>query len=163
MKPEQRAVPDDPEATVVLSPLLERDIQAIARWYAKATMLAGSPISLSDLRDSTNHRRIVVLTDGVNEAPFGLIAVALDAPEPGWATVTLLAIARQEERDIAALGVALLEAAIQGDASRIRAGVPLDVGLPAGQAGLALYFWLRLGYRPVVSGERLWMVRDLDA
>jgi len=156
VKPERTAVPDDPEATVVLSPLLERDIQPIARWYPRATVLAGSPAPLSELLDSTHDRRILVLTDGVNQAPFGLIAVALNAPEPGWATVDLLAIGRQEERDMARWGVALLETHLRGEASHIRAAVPLDVGL-------ALYFWLRLGYRPVVSGRGLWMISHLDA
>ena len=163
MKPEQTAVPDDLEATVVLSPLLERDIQAIARWYDKATMLAGSPISLSDLLDSTHDRRILVLTDGVNEAPFGLIALTLDDPELDWATVDLLAIGRQEDRDMARWGVALLETHLRGEASHIRVAVPADVGLPVRQAGLTLYFWLRLGYRPTASHEGLWMIRDLDA
>jgi hypothetical protein len=83
------------------------------------------------------------------------MAVAQDDPEPGWATVDLLAIARQEERDVAALGVALLEAHLQGEARHIRAAVPAEVGL-------ALYFWLRLGYRPVVSGQGLWMISELE-
>jgi len=131
-------------------------MEAIARWYAKAIVLAGSPILLSDLLDSAGRRRALVLTDGTRQEPMGLIAVAVNDPEPGWATVALLAIARQEERDVAALGVALLEANLRGQASHIRAGVPPDVGL-------ALYFWLRLGYRPVVSGKDLWMTSDLDA
>ena len=156
MKPEMLAAADAAGLTAVLSPPLERDFEAIARWYAKAVVLAGSPIPLSQLPGPTGRRRTLVLTDGVNPGPFGLMAVALDDPEPSWATVDLLAIARPEERDTAALGVFLLEAHLQGEASYIRAGVPLDVGL-------ALYFWLRLGYRPVVSGERLWMIRDLDA
>jgi len=153
---EQSVAPDAAGLTAILSPPLERDIEAIARWYAKAIVLAGWPVPLRDLLGSTDRRRTLVLTDGVNQAPIGLMAVAVGDPNPGWATVNLLAIARQEGRDIAALGVALLEAHLQREASRIRAAVPLDVGL-------ALYFWLRLGYRPVVSAERLWMIRDLDA
>ena len=155
MKPEPPAVSDNPEATVVLSPLLERDIEAIARWYAKAIVLAGSRIPLSQLPGPTGRRRTLVLTDGVNPGPFGLMAVAQDDPEPGWATVDLLAIARQEERDVAALAVAMLEAYLQGEARHIRAAVPAEVGL-------ALYFWLRLGYRPVVSGQGLWMISGLE-
>jgi hypothetical protein len=85
----------------------------------------------------------------------GLILVALDDPDPDWATVTLLAIAAPEQRDLAAHAVALLEADLRTEASHLRAALPLDVGL-------ALYFWLRLGYRPAVSGERLWMTRDLE-
>ena len=156
MTSEQSVAPDAAGLTAILSPPLERDIEAIARWYAKAIVLAGWPVPLRDLLGSTDRRRTLVLTDGVNQAPIGLMAVAVGDPNPGWATVNLLAIARQEGRDIAALGVALLEAHLQREASRIRAAVPLDVGL-------ALYFWLRLGYRPVVSAERLWMIRNLDA
>lgn len=135
--------------------LRESDVEPIARWYAKAVVLAGWLAPLSDLLDSKGLRRTLVLTDGVNHGPIGLVAVAVGDPEPGWATVNLLAIARPEERDIAALGVTLLGAHLQGEASHIRAAVPAGVGL-------ALYFWLRLGYRPIVSGERLWMIRDLD-
>jgi len=152
---EPPAAADAAGLTAVLSSLLDRDIKGIARWYDTATVLAGSPIALSDLLDSPGHRRILVLTDGMNEAPFGLIALTLDDPEPDWATVSLLAIARQDERDMARWGVALLETHLRGEASRIRAAVPLDVGL-------ALYFWLRLGYRPDTGDGRLWMIRDLD-
>jgi len=154
--PERSAASEDAGLTAILSPSLERDIEAIARWHKKAVVLAGSLAPLSELLDSTGPRRTLVLTDGTNQEPVGLILVALDDPEPGWATVALLAIARQEERDVAALGVALLQAHLQGEASHIRAGVPPDVGL-------ALYFWLRLGYRPVVSGQGLWMISDLEA
>jgi hypothetical protein len=156
VKPETPAAADAAGLTASLSPLLESDVEAIARWYPKAIVLAGSPVPLNELLDSTGRRRTLVLTDGVNQRPIGLMAVAVGDPNPGWATVDLLAIARQEERDIAALGVALLEAHLRGEARHIRAAVPLDVGL-------ALYFWLRLGYRPVESGERLWMTSDLDA
>ena len=93
----------------------------------------------------------------MNEAPFGLIAVALDDPEPGWATVE--PAGHRSPRTSGTWprwGVALLEAHLQGEASHIRAAVPLDVGL-------ALYFWLRLGYRPDRATSRLWMIRDLDA
>ena len=156
MKPERSADSEDAGLTAILSPLLAGDIEAIAHWYDKATVLAGSPVPLNDLLDSTGHRRTLALTDGTRQEPAGLMVVAANDPQPGWATVALLAIARQEERDVAALGVALLEARLRGEASHIRAAVPLDVGL-------ALYFWLRLGYRPVVSGKGLWMIRELDA
>jgi hypothetical protein len=137
----------------VLQPLRESDIEAIARWYPKAIVLAGSPVPLSDLLDSSGWT--FVLTESGDQQPAGLVVVALDDPEHGWATVALLAIAAQEQRDLAALGVALLEAGLHGQASHVRAAVPLDVGL-------ALYFWLRLGYRPVATNDRLWMIRELD-
>ena len=151
---------EDAGLTAILSPPLAGDIEAIARWYPKAIVLAGSPVPLSDLVDSTDRRRTLVLTDGTRQEPAGLMVVALDDPEPGWATVALLAIAAQEHGDLAAQCVAVLEARLRGEASHIRAGVPPSVGL-------ALYFWLRLGYRPAPSEEpaaheRLWTIRDLD-
>lgn len=139
-----------------LRPLHADDAIAVERWYGKAIVLAGSPVPLGELFDSSEPRRIFVLTDVTNPDPVGLFVVAIDNPEPGWATVDLLVIARQEERDVAAWAVAMLEAYVQGETRRIRAAVPLDTGL-------ALYFWLRLGYRPVVSGRTLWMTRELEA
>jgi hypothetical protein len=150
------AASDAPGVIATLSPLLKRDIEGIACWYDNAIVLAGSLAPLSELSDSTGRRRTLVLTDGTNQEPVGLMLIALDDPEPGWATVNQLAIARQEERDMAALGIALLETGLGQEATRIRAAVPADVGL-------ALYFWLRLGYRPIAAGGRLWMMRDLDA
>jgi hypothetical protein len=137
----------------VLRALRESDVGAIASWHAKAILLAGSSISLSDLVDPSE--RLLVLTEEADREPVGLLSVALDNPEPGWATVVLLAIAAPECRDLAVQAVALLEADLRQEARHIRAAAPLDVGL-------ALYFWLRLGYRPTVSGERLWMTRELD-
>jgi len=152
MAPEPPA-PSVAASPPVLRPIRESDVAPIARWYAKATVVAGSPSPLSDLLDSSG--RLLVLTEGDSHQPVGLVLATLDDPEPGWATVSLLAIAGTEQRDVAAQAVALLEANLNRVASHIRAAVPSDVGL-------ALYFWLRQGYRPNVSAERLWMTRDFD-
>ena len=150
-KPSATSAAREPLAT--LRPLREGEAEAIARWYAKATVLAGSPVSLRDLLDSGS--QVLVLTESRREEPAGLMALSMDDPEPGWATVALLAISR-EQLELVARAVALLEAAVRLAANHVRAAVPPDVGL-------ALYFWLRLGYRPAVSGERLWMTSDLEA
>ena len=140
----------------ILRPLQQGDREAIARGYAKATVLAGEFVPLRDALDPGNRRQAFVLTEGGDSDPVGLAAVALDDPGPNWATVRLLAIATAERRDLAARAIALLEANVRRQAEYIRAAVPLD-------AGLALYFWLRLGYHPAISEERLWMARDLSA
>ena len=165
------------EPIAVLRPLRQSDGEAIARWYDKAVVLAGERRSLGDraiLRQAQDERILssargepvepragneaacLVVTSGDSQDPIGLLVVARDDPEDGWATVALLAIAAPEQRDLAAEGVALLETDLGQETTRIRAAVPADVGL-------ALYFWLRLGYRPTAAGERLWMMRDLDA
>ena len=137
----------------VLRPIRESDVEPIARWYTKAVVLAGSPAPLSDLLNSGG---LLVFPEGADQQPVGLMLVALDDPEPGSATVNLLAIAAPEHRELAAQAVALFEADRHPESSRTRAAVPADVGL-------ALYFWLRLGYRPIASHEELWMIRGLDA
>jgi hypothetical protein len=144
------------EPVSVLRSLREGDAQAIARWYDKAIVLAGSFAPLSDLFDSTGCGQTLVLVEEGADEPVGAMVVIVHDSEPGWATVNLLAVADQEQRDLAAQAVGVLETRLRGEAGHIRAAVPLDVGL-------ALYFWLRLGYRPTVSGEGLWVVRDLDA
>ena len=139
----------------VLRPIRESDVRSIARWYDTAVVLAGSPIPLSGLLESTDGRGALVVTESGGREPEGLIAVAADDPEPGWATVALFAIAATEKRDLASQAVALLEAILSQHASHVRAAAPSDVGL-------ALYFWLRLGYRPAAFAGRLWMMRDFD-
>jgi hypothetical protein len=151
--PERPAAPAAERRIAALRPLREGDLEPIAGWYARAAVLAGEPRSLSDLLGSSE--QVLVIT-GDGHEPVGLAVLSMDDPQPGWATVALLAIAGYDERDPAALGIALLEAHLRRRASRIRAAVPLDVGL-------ALYFWLRLGYRPAVSNGCLWMTRELDA
>jgi len=153
--PEVSGISASAEPTSVLRPLREADVAAAARWYDEATVLAGSLFPLGDLLDSTNRRRTLALVEGKDQGPAGLLVVALGDPEDGWATVTLL-IVSQEERELAARAVALLEVTVRLAGKHIRAAVPADVGL-------ALYFWLRLGYRPVVADGRLWMIRDLEA
>jgi hypothetical protein len=151
--PERPAAPALEQTVAVLRPPREGDLEAIGDWYDKATVLAGEQRSLSDLLDSS--AQVLVLTGEGSQEPVGLAVLSVDDPEPGWATVALLAIAGQQQRELAAHAVALLEADLRPHASRIRAAVPPDVGL-------ALYFWLRLGYRPVTGDARLWTIRDLD-
>jgi hypothetical protein len=156
VKPEAGAIVGALETGAALRPLRADDAEAIERWYDKAMCLAGSPVPLEDALRAASRRGAFALTAGTSPEPFGLAVVALDKPEPGWATVTLLAIAGLEQRDAAAGGVALLETRLRGEARDIRASMPLETGL-------ALYFWLRLGYRPVASGGGLWMIRELEA
>ena len=155
MAPDPQAVSTAVGLPPLLRPIRASDVERIARWYDTAVVLAGSPIPLGGLLAPTDRRRTLVVAESDGREPEGLIALALDDPKPGWVTVPLLAVAATEKRDVAAQAVAVLEAELHGQARHIRAAAPPDVGL-------ALYFWLRLGYRPAVSAERLWMTRDFD-
>jgi len=87
---------------------------------------------------------IVRRADG---AAIGEVKCRADEPAAGWLTVGCIALAEGERGwGYGSEAVRLLEAKAKAKAVRFRADV--DAG-----NGLALYFWLRLGYRPARAGE----------
>jgi GNAT superfamily N-acetyltransferase len=94
-------------------------------------------------------------------APIGHLRWRLGWPEPGLAMVEEVEIAPQEQ----GLGYGS-EAVLQLEGLLKERGVK---GLAAAldlADGLGLFFWLRLGYRPMAAGQRpadgrFWMVRIL--
>jgi hypothetical protein len=111
----------------------------------------------------------VLVSDNAGEA-IGMAVAALDVPRPGSASVAFIAI--EPARRFRGLGG---EAALALEGHlRSRLGIEaVYAPVPDGR-GLAVYFWLRLGYRPLLpaeapgaplglQGERMrgiWMVRD---
>jgi GNAT superfamily N-acetyltransferase len=111
----------------------------------------------------------VLITDGDGEA-IGLAVVLLDAPAVGCATLPFLAI--DPARRFRGLGG---EAGIALEAQlRSRGYQRVYAPVPDGR-GLAVYFWLRLGFRPLTllespgpliglgdeSKPGIWMLRDV--
>lgn len=164
---------------VALRPLRDADIAAVQPWYGEAAL--DEPEGVQNLR----HRLEAVRADpeagllaivrrndpstefilsageglrtgpsgrsGRAPAPIGVMHYRASDPAPGWLSIGFIAVAPAHRGfGYGAEAVRLLEAAshVHG-ASRFRAGVP------AGN-GLGFYFWLRLGYRPARSDERLW-------
>lgn len=93
---------------------------------------------------------------------LGFLGYALGGPAPPlkegpWLTIPFLVIDPQERgQGLGTEAILLLEgeARSRGLARRFAAPVPLA-------EGLALYFWLRLGYRPLGAARgHLWMVRE---
>lgn len=93
----------------------------------------------------------------------GVVAVAIGTPDENSATIDFLAVDPERRRLGTGGRLALAtERRVQQEVRTLFARVPMDVGL-------ALYFWLRLGYRPLTSTQRparlnssdTWMVRDL--
>jgi GNAT superfamily N-acetyltransferase len=110
-----------------------------------------------------------VLISDLEGTPIGLALVRLDAPSPGDATIVFLAM--QPERRYRGLGG---EAGLAVEQLvRERTGARrVYAGVPEGR-GLAVYFWLRLGFRPLSIAEAdaplgltveskpgIWMLRD---
>jgi hypothetical protein len=104
---------------------------------------AGHTVRVSDLEDVT----------------MGLAVALESAPDAGAAIIPLLAIA-PNRRFVGLGGEAglALEAQIRArwGAQRIYAPVPDG-------RGLAVYFWLRLGYRPLQLSEAPWPLAGLSA
>ncbi len=99
--------------------------------------------------------------DGAGEA---FVSFAVHAPKRNAARIELLAVAPNERRlGIGGRAAQALEKRLTKSVERIYIAVPARLGL-------ALYFWLRLGYRPLTQREwpeppaatpATWMVREL--
>lgn len=108
---------------------------------------------------------VVVIARRDDSSAIGVIDYQEGEPAAGWLTVRFIALAKQHRGwGYGSEAVRLLEE--MSAAERFRADV--DAG-----NGLALYFWLRLGYRPAVREEMFWrsegdgdiipMIRVVDA
>jgi len=113
---------------------------------------------LDDLRPHVEARRAVLISDAAG-LPVGAACYVLDAPEPGSASVPFIAI--EPARRFRGLGG---EAALALERLlRERRGVRrVFAPVPDGR-GLAVYFWLRLGYRPLIAAEAPWPLAGLTA
>ena len=103
-----------------------------------------------------------VLTD---ESCAVFLAFELESPNQHAALVDVLAVSPEQRRlGIGGRAVLALERHLRGKANCVYARVPASIGL-------ALYFWLRLGYRPLTkkewpvspksAGPAVWMMRNL--
>ena len=161
---------------VVLRTLSEADLPLIEPWYARAAEAIaglGAGRSEADPRQHLEEARsqpgrellaIVLADDG---ELVGLLDRRAPCPEAGWLTVSFLAMAEHHRgRGLGSEAVLALEeeARRRGLAHRFAAGVTAD-------AGRALYFWLRLGYRPLLQADLpwpsprngvVWMVRETE-
>lgn len=125
--------------------------------------------TLADFEVALAASEAVLISDREG-APIGLALLRPRAPAPGDATIAFLAV--QPERRFRGLG-GEAGMAVERLARERLAARRVYAGIPEGR-GLAVYFWLRLGFRPLSSaaapktplglaGESLpgiWMLRD---
>jgi GNAT superfamily N-acetyltransferase len=97
---------------------------------------------------------LVSRSDG---APVGACIVSFDAPVAGAASVPLVAVEpEQRYRGLGSEAALALEQHLRG-----RHGVEqIFAPVPDGR-GLAVYFWLRLGYRPLLGEAAPWPLASL--
>lgn len=97
-------------------------------------------------------RELLAIVLASNGELIGFLDRRSPCPAAGWLTVGFLAVAEQYRgRGLGTEAVLVLEeeARRRGVAHRFAAGVSAD-------AGRALYFWLRLGYRPLLRVDLPW-------
>jgi GNAT superfamily N-acetyltransferase len=101
----------------------------------------------------------------INGDAAGLLTYETNVPERGAARIKLLAVAPDRRR----LGIGG-RAAIALERRLARAGIERAYVIVPSDLGLAFYFWLRLGYRPLLQRDwpapvegktAAWMLRDL--
>ena len=137
------------------------DIKRLSSWLPAVAAETdcqpwASPQALADAKGSSG-----ILT---NDTGTTFVAYQLGSPEVDAARVGFLAVAPGERRlGIGGQTALALERRLRDKAKRLYALVPSSLSL-------ALYFWLRLGYRPLTKEQRpepaanppaVWMVRDL--
>lgn len=144
-----------------LRPLRRRDIERVAAWLPDVARDAGCDrwASVEAIERAVGDTRVLVPRDG-----DAFVAYEADSPKRKAATVRLIAVPPEARRLGTGGRVALaLEEWLGRSVERIYAIVPARLGL-------ALYFWLRHGYRPLIQPDwpaepverpAVWMARDL--
>jgi len=146
-----------------LRPLRESDLAALSTWLPQAAAALGCERWPDDaaLRSAVGRDGALAIVEG---DAAGVVSYRLGTPQPDAAEVSFLAVAPDRRRlGIGGRAALALEERLGGSAARVYVSVPA-------QAGLALYFWLRLGYRPLTQVEwparparppAAWLVREL--
>ena len=149
-----------------LSSLTPDAFGAMTGWLSAAV---APEWSIEDLRTAANAYDCVLVGDPAG-APIGLAVVIPNEHEPGAATVPFLSI--DPERRFRGLGG---EAGLALERTlRRKLGVEKVYAPLHESRGLAVYFWLRLGFRPLSSASSpgpllglteksnpgIWMLRD---
>ena len=100
--------------------------------------------SEDELRGAMARDDVVLYHDGAGEA---FVVYNVDAPRRGDVRIELLAVPPGKRRlGIGGRAAVALEKRIARTSKRIYVALPATIGL-------ALYFWLRLGYRPLTQRE----------
>jgi GNAT superfamily N-acetyltransferase len=121
---------------IELGPLSRNDL-AVMPWLERAEGPRTDALAIRRTGDST---------------PIGVLSASKGRPAEGWSTIDWLELAPDQRGwGYGSDAIRLLEAR-QKNVAFLAEVDPLN--------GLALYFWLRLGYRPARSDEIFWRDRN---
>lgn len=144
---------------VRLRPVGRSDFSQIEPWYAEAmATVTDGEIDASD----TIERRFEEAQDRLltivapDDEPIGLIEYRVHEPADGWLSTKLITMKKGWRGfGYGSEGVRALEA--WAEKSHKITSFLAEIS-PTN--GLALYFWLRVGYRPAPAGEVFWRAPD---
>lgn len=128
---------------IALRPFRQDDIAIVGVWLSEAAQRDPEDTWLAITLDS-------------KEEPIGIITYRAGYPKAGWLTIRFVGVApplRVCGYGSEAVRLLETEARRLGLASSFRADVDPN-------SGLSLYFWLRLGYRPVAAEDIIAMIRE---
>lgn len=137
-------------ARISLRPATSADLPQIEPWYAEAAALACSELMLDERLHATeaSEGELLIIAKADYRAPIGLLQYRPGFPGNGWLAIDFLALAAGRRGwGYGSEVVRLVEES--SPANRFLAEVDA-------RNGLALYFWLRLGYRPLRPDEVFW-------
>ncbi len=145
-----------------LRPLRAVGVDRLVAWLPDAANAAGCDhwTNADELRTAIDNPTILTVGSDYN----CFVAYELGSPHAGAALIRLLAVAPDSRRTGLGGRVALALEKHLATSTRTR---QIYVAVPS-RIGIALYFWLRLGYRPLIrsdapplpSSSTAWMVRD---
>ena len=127
-----------------LHPIRSIDASRLAAWLPDVAAQAGSTAWADPDALTRSLHDPQVLTD---DEATAFLAFELTSPVPSAARVDFLAISPQRRRlGIGGRAALALERRLRGKAKSVYTLVPASIGL-------ALYFWLRLGYQPLTRAD----------
>jgi RimJ/RimL family protein N-acetyltransferase len=140
---------------VTLRPVKRVDFAQIEAWYADASAaVRGGEIDTSDTierrSEEAKDRLLTIAAD--DREPIGLIEYRVHEPAEGWLSTTFIALkGGRRGFGYGSEAVRVLEA--WAEKSHQVTSFLAEINP---RNGLALYFWLRVGYRPAHEGEVFW-------
>jgi ribosomal protein S18 acetylase RimI-like enzyme len=146
-----------------LRPLQDDDLERLAAWLPRTTAELGCQRWASEeaLRTAAGKEGVLAVVEG---EPVGFVAYEIGSLSPDAARIELLAISPDRRRlGIGSRAVLALERRLARTSKQMYV-------LVSSELGLAFYFWLRLGYRPLTqrewpaspqAGPAIWLVRAL--
>lgn len=144
---------------VTLRPITSVDLAQIEPWFAEASaaVYGGDPDSEDTLqRRFTEARDRLLVIAGTDGEPIGLVEYRVHEPAEGWLSIAFIAL-KDGLRGFGYGSEAVRALEAWAEKSHRVTSFLAEINP---RNGLALYFWLRVGYRPVHAGEVFWRAPD---